>query len=180
MSVHIALLRGINVGGRAQVAMSDLRGLLTALGLADVRSLLQSGNLIFRSHGRTGADLERLLQAEGEKRLDLRTEFLVRTAKEWQTVVDRNPFPDEVERNLSHLVVMFLKGAPALKDVEALRTAIKGPEIVCTDGRQAYIVYPNGIGRSKLTNTLIEDRLVTRGTGRNWNTVLKIAALVRT
>jgi uncharacterized protein (DUF1697 family) len=74
---------------------------------------------------------------------------------------------------------MFLKDAPGPEQVAALRAAIRGPERVNADGRQAYIVYPAGIGRSKLTAGLIEKHLATRGTGRNWNTVLKLADLAR-
>src|SRR5437762_10056983 len=144
MTIHIALLRGINVGGHKQVAMSDLRDLLTQLGFKDGRSLLQSGNLVFRSNARTGVNLERLLEAEAEKRLGLRTDFLVRSAEEWKAVVARNPFPDEAERDPAHLLVVFLKDAPDGKNVEALQAAITGPEIVRAHGRQAYIVYPSG------------------------------------
>jgi uncharacterized protein (DUF1697 family) len=177
MTTQIALLRGINVGGNKKVAMADLREMLNALGFADPRSLLQSGNLVFRSDARKSADLERLLDAETEKRLGLKTEFFVRTAKEWKAVVESNPFPDEAERDPSHLVVMFLKDAPDARDVEALQAAITGREVVRAVGRQAYITYPDGIGDSRLTNAVIEKKLGTRGTGRNWNTVMKLDAL---
>jgi len=177
MTTHIALLRGINVGGNKKVAMADLRELLNALGFTDPRSLLQSGNLVFRSEALKGADLERLLDAETEKRLGLKTEFFVRTAKEWKAVVESNPFPDEAESDPSHLVAMFLKDAPDVKAVEALQAAITGREIVRAVGRQAYITYPDGIGDSRLTNAVIEKKLGTRGTGRNWNTVMKLDAL---
>lgn len=177
MAIHVALLRGINVGGHKQVAMTDLRAFLTKLGFADARSLLQSGNLVFRSDKRSGAQLERLLEAAAEKRLGLQTDFFVRSAEEWKELVARNPFRKEAERDPGHLVVMFLKEAPPLEAVEALQAAIKGPEVVRAAGRQAYVVYPIGIGRSRLTHTLIEKKLGTRGTGRNWNTVLKLGAL---
>jgi uncharacterized protein (DUF1697 family) len=101
----------------------------------------------------------------------------VRTAEELKAIVVHNPFRDEAERDPAHLVVMFLKSVPIVKDVEALQVSITGPEIVRAQGRQAYIVYPNGIGRTRLTNTVIEKKLVTRGTARNWNTVQKLAAL---
>jgi uncharacterized protein (DUF1697 family) len=177
MTTHIALLRGINVGGNKKVAMADLRGFLTHLGFGEARSLLQSGNVVFRSDALTGADLERLLDAEAEKRLGLKTEFFVRTPEEWQAAIASNPFPDEAESDPSHLVVMFLKQAPDAKDVAALQAAIVGREVVRAAGRQAYITYPDGIGDSKLTINVIEKKLGTRGTGRNWNTVLKLGAL---
>jgi uncharacterized protein (DUF1697 family) len=177
MTTHIALLRGVNVGGKTKIAMADLRELLTQLGFADPRTLLQSGNAVFRSDKLTGADLERLLETETEKRLGLKTDFFVRTPEEWKEVIANNPFPDEAKNDPGHLVTMFLNKAPDAKDVEALQAAIKGREVVRSAGRQAYIVYPDGIGESKLTITVIEKKLGSRGTGRNWNTVLKLGAL---
>jgi uncharacterized protein (DUF1697 family) len=179
MAVHIALLRGINVGGRNLLAMSDLRDLVLSLGFAGARTLLQSGNLMFRSDRRTGAQLERLLQVETEKRFELSVDYIVRTPADWETVVARNPFPSEAERDPGHLVVMFLKEEPEAKNLKALQSAIQGPEYFRSDEKQIYFVYPAGMGKSKLTTALIEKTLGSRGTGRNWNTVLKLAAMAK-
>ena len=162
------------------VSMSDLRSLFEAHGFDDVRSLLQTGNLVFRGGTKTGAALERLLESEAERRLHLSTTFIVRTSREWDATIESNPFPKEAVSDPGHLVVLFLKDAPNAAAVEALRSAIKGPEIIDVVGKQLYVVYSEGIGRSKLTNKLIEDKLATRGTGRNWNTVLKIAEMAKT
>lgn len=177
MSIHVALLRAVNVGGRNSVAMSDLRDLLGDLAFSGVTTLLQSGNLVFQSDRLTGSTLERLLAKETAKRLGVSADYLIRSAEEWQTIVARNPFPREAKSDPSHLVVMFLKTAPPAKQVDALQASIKGPEIIRCDGKQLYVVYTAGIGRSKLTGTLIEQKLGSRGTARNWNTILKIAAL---
>ncbi len=179
-TTHIALLRAINVGGHKKIAMADVRDFIAALGFHDARSILQTGNLIFRSDGRTNADLERLLEAKARQRLNLDTTFFVRARRELDAIITRNPFPDEAESDLSHLVVIFLKDTPGAPAVSALQAAIEGPEVVRADGKQLYVVYPAGIGRSRLALSLIEDKLGTRGTGRNWNTVLKIAALAAT
>ena len=80
MTVHIGLLRGVNVGGRTQVAMADLRAMMAELGLGEARTLLQSGNVVFRSSRRKGAALERALEVGASDRLGLRTDFFVRTA----------------------------------------------------------------------------------------------------
>ncbi|HLX05099.1 MAG TPA: DUF1697 domain-containing protein, partial [Candidatus Binatus sp.] len=114
---RIALIRGINVGGHMPVSMSDLRDLLAQLGMKGARSLLQSGNLVFRSDGRASAALENVLETKAEKGLGIRADFLIRSAKEWKGVVARNPFRKEAEREPSHLVVMFLKSAAKPKDV---------------------------------------------------------------
>ena len=157
--------------------MADLRGLLAELGFSDVRSLLNSGNLFFRAPDQPCGKLERRLEAEAEKRLGLRTEFLVRTDQEWAAAIARNPFAVEAERDPSRLLLMALKGAPDAGAVAALQAAITGREVVRADGRHAYLVYPDGIGRSRLTLALIEKKLGTSGTARNWNTALKLAAL---
>jgi uncharacterized protein (DUF1697 family) len=102
----------------------------------------------------------------------------VRSAADWRGVIDRNPFPREAEDDPGHLLVMAFKRAPTPGDVKALQAAISGREVVRADGTHAYLVYPDGIGRSRLTTALIEKTLGTRGTGRNWNTVLKLGALV--
>jgi uncharacterized protein (DUF1697 family) len=175
--MQIALLRGINVGGRKKVAMADLRTVCERLGFTDVKSLLQSGNLVFRGDRRPAADVEDLLRAESVKRLSLDAEFFVRSAKEWTAIVAANPFPRAAAQDPAHLVLMCLKEAPVGASVEALQAAIAGPEIIRAKGRHLYIVFPTGIGTSRLTNALIEKRLGTRGTARNWNTVLKLAAL---
>jgi len=99
MNAHIALLRAINVGGHAKVAMSDLRDFVAALGFADVQSLLQTGNLVFRGGHKTDSALERLLETEAGNRLDLQTDFFVRTAEEWEAIVAKNPFRDEARRD---------------------------------------------------------------------------------
>jgi uncharacterized protein (DUF1697 family) len=178
MTVHVALLRAINLAGHNRVSMADLRELLAELGLKDPKSLLQSGNLVFEADGRTSAQLETLLENGAKKRLNLETDFFVRTAAEWKRIISGNPFPEEAERDPGHLVVMFLKDAPGRKEVGALQGAIAGREVVRAKGRHAYVVYPDGIGRSRLTNAMIERVLGTRATGRNWNTVLKLGALV--
>ena len=175
MTTHIALLRAVNLAGKNPVGMADLRAMVEKLGFGKVQSLLQSGNLVFAS-GPAGKRLESTLEAEARKRLGLETDFFVRTAAEWQALIAANPFPAEARKDPSHLVLLCLKEAPGAGALAELRAAIKGREQVELDGRQAYAVYPDGIGRSKLTVALIEKKLGTRGTGRNWNTVLKLAA----
>ena len=181
MNTHIALLRGVNVGGHQKVPMTDLRALVAKLGFTDVRSLLHSGNLVFRSDGPSGseasAEIERLLQAELKKRVGIDTDFFVRSASEWKAVIAKNPFRKEAERDPAHLAAMFLKDAPTAKQVAALEQAIVGRETFRVEGRLAYIVYPDGTGNSKLTSALIDRKFETRGTGRNWNTELKLAAM---
>jgi uncharacterized protein (DUF1697 family) len=124
----------------------------------------------------SGAKLEALLESDAEKRLGLKTDFFVRTLREWDALIATNPFPGEAKSDPGHLLMLTLKTAPPRSAVDALKAAIKGRETVAAVGKQLYAVYPDGVGRSKLTIGLIEKTLGTRGTGRNWNTVLKLQA----
>lgn len=175
---YIALLRAVNLGPHNKVAMADLRSLLQRQGFEEPRSLLQSGNLVFRAPARPTADLERLLEAETGARLGLRTEYFVRTGEEWRAVIAANPFPAEAAHDPAHLLAVCLREAPRPDAVSALEGTITGRERVRVSGREAYIVYPDGIGRSRLTSAVIEKKLGARGTSRNWNTVLKLGELV--
>jgi uncharacterized protein (DUF1697 family) len=164
--MHVALLRGINLGGRRAVAMADLRAFAEALEFTRVSTLLNSGNLVFESAGKSCAQLERLFEADCEKHLGLHTEFHVRNAKELRAVIKENPFPAEAKSDPARLVVFFLK-----KPISVAGLVIPGRERVQVKGRHAFVYYPDGQGRSKLT---------LAGTARNWNTVTKLAALTAT
>ena len=179
MTTYIGLLRAINLGAHNRIAMAVLRQLLVDLELEDPKTLLLSGNVVFGSSTQPTAKFERLLQDATATHLGVTTEYFVRTAKEWSAIVAANPFPSEAKRDPGHLLMMCLKDAPSPAAVKALQSAIRGREVVKTKGPQAYFVYPDGVGRSKLTIAVIERMLGTRGTARNWNTVMKLAALAQ-
>ena len=177
MTTQIALLRAVNLPGHNKISMSALCELVTELGFENARTLLQSGNLIFESKKGTGVQLERTLEAAAKKQLGLEIDFIVRSAKEWKTVIAGNPFLAEARRDPGHLVALCLKAPTDSKHINALQQAITGREQVRGKGRDLYVYYPDGIGRSRLTNAVFEKRLGVCGTGRNWNTVLKLGAL---
>ena len=174
----VAFLRAVNLASHNRVAMADLCAMLTELKLSGARALLASGNLVFEAGSAAPSTLERKLEQEAGRRLGLTTDFFVRTSKEWSTALAANPFPKEAKQDPGHLLVYALKDAPAKAQVKALGEAIAGREVVRVVGRQAYIVYPDGVGRSRLSLALIERKLGTRATGRNWNTALKLGTLL--
>src|SRR5262245_6852386 len=124
MTTYIGLLRAVNLAGRNRVGMSDLRDLLGGLGMAEARTLLQSGNVVFRSASRSGAQRERTLERETKARLGVETDFFVRTIEEWRELVADNPFPREARADPGHLLAMCLKSAPDRDAVTALQKAI--------------------------------------------------------
>lgn len=172
---YAAFLRAVNVAGNA-LSMSALKALLEKLGFDEAQTLLQSGNIVFKTAKRSERDLESLLQIETEKRLKVHTEFFIRDAKDLDHLIKQNPFAREAREDPGHLIVMFLKDAVTKQKVAELQSRIVGPELVRDAGREIFITYPAGQGRSKLTNALIEKTLNTRGTARNWNTILKVSA----
>lgn len=173
---YVALLRAVNLPSHNKVAMRDLVSLSAALDLETPSSLLQSGNLLFRSGRRDPALLERMLEAATAERLDVQTDFFVRSAAEWRALIVGNPFAAEAKVAPGHLVALCLKGEPGRTGASALQKAIVGRETAHVSGRHVYLVYPDGIGSSRLTTAVIEKAIGMRATGRNWNTVLKIAA----
>jgi uncharacterized protein (DUF1697 family) len=179
MTSYIALLRGVNVGGNKMVPMADLRAMLTKIGLAEAKTLLQSGNAVFKAKTQPPAKLEQLLEAEAGKRLGLTCDFHVRTADELDAVIAANPLTKEAAADPSRFIVTFYKAALDKAAVKAAQAAIDGPEIVRCDGRHLYMYFPNGQADSK-ASTAVGKVLRVHGTGRNWNTVLKLAALART
>lgn len=157
--------------------MAELRDLAVGLGFGRVRTWLQSGNLVFSDDGKSPGEIEATLGRAIEERLSLKVDVVVRSASELAGVIRSNPFATAAESDPSHLLVMFLKATPLQEKLEALRDSIRGPELIEAQGHHLYLVYPAGIGTSKLTNAVIESKLGVRGTARNWNTVLKLADL---
>lgn len=174
---YAAFLRAVNVAGNS-LSMAGLKQMFEQLGFEEPHAFLQSGNIIFGAGKQKPADLEAALERETQKRLGVRTEFFLRTAKDLSALIERNPFPHEAKTDPGRLVVVFLKCKVTATALETLHGRIKGREVVKALATQLYITYPDGQGRSKLTNAVIESALGTRGTARNWNTVLKAAALL--
>lgn len=179
MTTYVGVLRAINLGSHNKIAMSDLRAMMEKIGLEDPKTLILSGNIVFKSATSSADKVEKMLEAASTKHLGVTTDYFVRSAKEWQAIIAANPFPKEAKNDPARLVMLCLRDAPSAAHVKALQAAIKGREIVKAGGRHAYIVYPDGQGRSRLTIQMIEKALGTRGTARNWNTVLKLGELAQ-
>ena len=179
MTTYIGVLRAINIGSHNRIAMADLRAMLEQVGCQDAKTLIVSGNVVFRNASASADKVEKMLEAASTAHLGVTTDYFVRSAKEWNAIIAANPFPKEAKSDPGHLIMMCLRDAPAPARVKALRAAIKGRETVAVKGKHAYFVYPDGVGRSKLTIAAIEKAFGTRGTARNWNTVLKLGELAQ-
>jgi uncharacterized protein (DUF1697 family) len=172
---HILLLRGINLGARNRVAMPELRELLAGAGFDDVRTYLQSGNVVLtsaKSPERVARECERLIS----NRLGLDIPVVVRTRAELAKVVSRNPLGEVVE-NPKRYQVSFLSAKPDPAVVRKLQEAAVAPEQLVVIGREAYAWHPEGIARSPLWTALAGRGLGVTATSRNWTTVTNLLAL---
>ena len=172
MATTVGLLRGVNVGGRA-LPMAELRELVESLGFGDVRTYIQSGNVLFSASRRPKPDV---LEAAIARRFGLKVDVILRSPAELRRVIERNPFPD-AERSRLH--VGFMARKPASVDVAALDEEAFVPEQFALIGTELYLHLPNGMGRTKLPDYVLR-RVKVPTTVRNWNTVTKLAELATT
>ena len=175
MPRQVALLRGINLGSSRRVAMGDLRELLEKHGYEDVRTHLQSGNVVLSSPV-SGARLERALERQLADGLGIDVEVLVRSRQQLADIVARDPL-GKVAKNPSRYLVSFLRSKPPAKVARELAAADVAPEQLAIEGREVYAWHPGGVQKSKL-NKLLAERLGVTATARNWNTVTKLLELV--
>jgi uncharacterized protein (DUF1697 family) len=175
MTHRIILFRAMNTGGiRAPVA--GQRAMARDLGLSNPRTLAASGNLVVESDQEPGA-LEAVLEAETERRFGRRIESVVRTPQQWAALIEANPFAEQARAAPAQLLAMIMKDGIKPGALETLRAVAVGGERVEAVGDTLFFWHPHGIGASKMA-AMAQHRLIGTGTGRNWNTVLKLADMV--
>jgi uncharacterized protein (DUF1697 family) len=173
----VALLRGVNVGGKAKVPMPELRSLVSELGLEDVTTYIQSGNVVFRT-GASANDVAGRIERAIAAGFGLDVTVIVRTPAQLRAVAKGNPFLAD-ESDPLKLHVVFLRERPPAGAGSRLDPERSPPDRFHLRGRELYLHLPNGAGRSKLTNDYLERRLGVRATARNWKTLLKLIDLTR-
>jgi uncharacterized protein (DUF1697 family) len=175
VATQIVLLRGINLGAKRRVAMPALREVLTGAGFQDVRTYVQSGNVVLSSRkapARVGSECEALISA----RFGFDVEVVVRTRDELAQVVERNPLGEEAVEPKRYQV-SFLARALDREQVKALTALAAEPERFAAIGRELYAWHPDGVARSKLWNKLAGQGLGVVATARNWTTVTALLAI---
>jgi len=172
MTLLVALLRGVNVGGRTMIPMPSLKASLEDLGHEDVVTYIQSGNVVFRSASKDPAKEieERIAEDFG-----VPVTVIIRTPAELRKIVKANPFPKVKEAKKVHVV--FLRDKPAKAAAEGLTPDRSPGDELVLKGRDLYVHYSSGQAKTKITNDWLEKTLGTRATSRNWNTVLKLVEL---
>jgi uncharacterized protein (DUF1697 family) len=174
MTAIIAMLRAVNVGGHQKIKMEELRALCASLKLGDPQTYVQSGNVIFTTAERDMVKLAKRIEDVLDKKFGFRPDVILRTVREMEGVIARNPFAARKDIEPGKLLVMFLArdpGAEARAQVLKIKT---DPEDLRMDGAELYIYFPNGQGKTKLSWAAVNKALGVPGTGRNWNSVTKM------
>lgn len=170
----VALLRGINVGGKNSLPMRDLAALFTDAGAAAVETYIQSGNVVFDAPARAEARIAAAVKKGIVAGFGFDVPIVLRSADELAAIARANPFL-EAGRDPKTLHVVFLADAPSRAKLATLDPARSPPDELMVRGRDVFLHLPNGMGRTKLTNAWFDSRLGTVSTARNWNTVLTLA-----
>ena len=176
MNSWIALLRGVNVTGRNMISMELLRDICVTLKLRNPRTYIQSGNVVFGSPETDPAKLAARLGSAIEKRCGFRPSVMLRTADEMRDVVMRNPYAARQNIDPGKFAVFFMASQPHPEVSNKVMAINVGGEEIRVDGRELYIYFPDGQGKSKLP-PILERTLKMPATARNWNTVNKLLAM---
>ncbi len=177
MPIYISMLRGINVAGHKQVKMAALQVAFESLGFSQVRTHIQSGNVVFKAAKSAPPDLSRKIEGKILDEFGFDVPVITRTSEEMGEVIRGNPFLKEKGIDLSKLHVTFLSGVPAPAALKALASLAAKPDQFRACGREIYLYCPNGYGNTKLSNNALEKVLSLSATTRNWNTVNKLYAM---
>lgn len=175
---NVALLRGINVGGKNSLPMKELVTIFEKAGCTDVRTFIQSGNVVFGAPGTILKTISAAVSASIEKRFGFRIPVVIRTADEMTLIVRQNAYP-KCDPDAQRLHVFFLGDTPDAAGVAALDPNRSPGDSFKVVGREIYALFPNGAGNSKLTNAYFDAQLKTVSTARNWRTVLKLVEMTK-
>jgi uncharacterized protein (DUF1697 family) len=171
MSVHIALLRGINIGPHKRMKMEKLRGSFEALGFKNVKTYIQSGNIVCQA-GRLSSDAAaKRIEAQIEKDFGFSADVIARTAGEIKQIILGNPLLNEPGIDDAKLHVVFLSEVPPSESIKKLESIVTAPDKVRCKGKEIYFYFPNGVSGSSIWKHNLDRVLGISGTMRNWRTV---------
>jgi uncharacterized protein (DUF1697 family) len=173
---YVALLRGINVGGKNILPMKELSQMFSDAACTGVRTFIQSGNVIFDAPAGAPGICD-AIKAKIEKRYGYRTPLILRTSAQLHKTIRENPFL-KAGADEKLLYVYFLADPPKASAIATLDPARSAPDAFHVHGQEIYLHLPNGMARTKLTNAYFDSKLSTICTARNWATVLKLAAMM--
>ncbi len=174
----VALLRGINVGGKNLLPMKELTAIFAKAECTEVRTYIQSGNVLFNAPAALVKKLPDVISERIRERFGYSVPVILRTIQEMGKVISENPFL-EIGDSEKMLHVYFLGDKPAASAIQSLDPDRSPPDTFQVRNREIYLRCPNGMGRSKLTNAYFDAKLSTISTARNWATVVKLFEMMQ-
>ena len=178
METYISMLRGINVGGHKMIKMSALKSLYESMGLTDVVTYIQSGNVVFRCSSKNPLSVGRSIAAAIEQSFGFSVPVVIRRPAELASIINKSPFAGRKGIDQTRLYVTFLSSSPSPGLVKKLPSAAaKSKDEFRLIGTEVHLHCPNGYGKTLLSNTFFEKHLNVEATTRNWKTVLTLHAL---
>lgn len=171
MPVYVALLRGINLGGHKKIKMDELRAALAAIGFDEVKTYIQSGNVVFKAAKISDKALSKKIEATILSKFGHSVSVIIRTAEEIEQVIANNPFLKQPDIDQTKLHVMFLREPPAQSALQQLQTLVLKPDQFRFLGKELYFYLPNGVAESVVMKKPIDRVLAIPTTMRNWRTV---------
>ncbi|HET7893122.1 MAG TPA: DUF1697 domain-containing protein [Candidatus Sulfotelmatobacter sp.] len=179
MPTYIALLRGINVGPNKRMKMEKLRASCEGLGFEEIKTYIQSGNIVFRAPRLSPAALSKKLEECISRDFGFSADVITRTSVEMEQIIKKNPLLKEIDVDPSKLHVVFLSEKPPAASLKKLQGLTLPPDRTRNLDREIYFYFPNGVSGSSLWKHSLDKVLSVSGTMRNWNTVNKLYEMAR-
>ena len=175
MQTFISILRGINVSGQKKILMVDLKKLYESLKFSEVKTYIQSGNVVFKSDSKiSDIQLARKIEKAISAKYKFEVPVIIRTKEELEKILSQNPFTKEKSIDPKKLHVTFLSETPDREKVVQIKEVDFSPDQFIIKGKEIYLHIPNSYGETKLSNKFFENKLKVSATTRNWNTVNKL------
>lgn len=179
MITYITLLRGINVSGKKKIKMADLRSHLEELNFKNIKTYIQSGNILFKSTETSLSTLEKQVKDKIQEKYGFDVPVMVKQAIDFQRVIDNNPFAKDESNDIKCMHITFLGSLPTQEQVDHLATYSYPSEEYVLENQDIYYYAPNGYGRAKMNNNFFEKKLKVSATTRNWRTVNKLSEMAK-
>ncbi len=177
METYISILRGVNVGGQAQIKMDALKKSYEKMQLGNVTTYIQSGNVIFDAAESDTRTIENKISSQIEADFGVRVPVIVLTSGSLKKIIEENPFTQDPGKDIAFLHVTFLAETPVAYDKESIEDKKQGDEEIRFSEKAIYLYCPHGYGRTKLNNNFLERKMKVGATTRNWKTTLELLRL---
>jgi len=179
MITYIALLRGINVSGKNKIKMAELVQALELIGLTNIQTYIQSGNVVFKSEETDKNHLKNQIEAQIQASFGLQVPVLIRDAQEWEQMIQNKPTFTGLDDMQEKIYVTFLSDVPETSLVEAIKKGNYKEDVFMQMNREIYLYCPGGYGETKLSNSFLEKTLKCTASTRNWRTIVELMSMAK-